>query len=301
MHIAKKQLLGFGGLAFVVALTAFATTLPTGATSVGGNVEVKVQVYGANFETLINKPLDSEVYSTAEIDFSETHSHAYRVDYVLERLNADGSVAETYSLDDYTVIGEDVSGNTEFKLNMNDYGGPGIYVFRSTITSQYGGKKEDAVQFIYAAISADQDDVVATATKVDFNVKYTAGVKSLTYVLRDSQGNDLTDVFTTNTTSPETGGSVDLSIDLTELGLQAGEYTIYIVGYDGLSGKGDVIDVASVYFRYSPEAPNVPDTGSLLSALNISRADYLITGLIVFVTISIAALIVVRRAHKKNQ
>ncbi len=301
MHIAKKQLLGFGGLAFVVALTAFATTLPTGATSVGGNVDIYVQVYNVNFETVINSPLDGEVYNTPEISFSETHSHAYRVDYVLQRLNSDGTVAETFTLDDYTVIGEDISGNTDFKLNMNDYGGTGVYVFRSTITSSAGTKKEDAVQFIYAGISADQKDVTATATKVDFRVNYTSGVKSLTYVLRDSQGNDVSSVFTTNTLTPDTGGSVDLSIDLSELRLNAGEYTIFITGYEGVEGKGNIIDTASVFFQYSPVAPNVPDTGSLLSALNISRADYLITGLICFVAISAIALVVIRKAHKKNQ
>ena len=301
MQKAKKQLLGFGGLAFVVALTAFASTLPAGATTVKGNVDIQVQVYNVNFETIINSPLDGKVYNSPEIDFSETHSHAFRVDYVLQRLNADGTVAETYALDEYTVIGEDVSGNTNFKLDMNNYGGPGVYVFRSTITSSAGTKKEDAVQFIYAAISANQDDVVTTPTKVDFTVNYSAGVKSLKYVLRNSQGADITGMFTANTKAPEEGGSQVLSIDLTELGLDAGEYTIYIEGYDGFDGGGELIDTASVNFRYSPDAPNVPDTGSLLSALNISRADYLITGLVCFTIISVLALVVIKKSHKKNQ
>ena len=301
MQKAKKQLLGFGGLAFVVALTAFATTLPTGATSVGGNVDVVVQVYNVNFETVINSPLDGELFSKSEIDFSETHSHAYRVDYVLQKLNSDGSVAETYSLDEYAVVGEDVSGNTDFTLNLNDYGGPGVYVFRSTVTSSVGSTKEDAVQFTYAAISVNEQDITATATKVDFKVNYTAGVKSLTYVLRDKQGKDLTEVFTVNTSSPDAGGVMDLSIDLTELGLDADDYTIFVSGYDDFNGKGNLIDAVSAIFNYSPSAPNVPDTGSLLSALNISRADYLITGIVCFMIISIIALVVIRRAHKQNR
>ena len=302
MNSTKKKLLGFGGLAFVIATTAFATTLPTGATSsVGGSVDVVVQVYDVNFATTINKPLDGDVYNVSEISFSETHSHAYRVDYVLYRLNTDGTVAETYNLSDYTVTGEDVSGNTNFTLDLNNYGGTGVYVFESIITSSAGTTRTDHVQFTYAAISADQGDVSATATKVDFVANYTAGVKSLSYVLRDSNGKNLTEVFSVNTKTPTTGGSEQLSIDLTELGLSAGEYTIFIVGYEGVDASGDVIGTAAVHFNYSPEAPNVPDTGSLFSALNISRADYLITGLICFVLISVAALVVIKRSHKKSQ
>ena len=304
MQIAKKQLLGFGGLAFVVAMTAFATTLPAGAvnSTATGNVDVYVQVYNVNFETVINNPKDGEVYSTSKISFSETHSHAYGVKYYLQRLNSDGTVAETFELKDYEVKGEDVSGNTNFELNLNEYGGIGTYVFRSVVTSSAGSTKEDAVQFVYAGIDAKQEDVVASSTDVNFRVYYTSGVKSLTYEIRNSKGETVSTVFKVNTSSPTTGGFMDLSIDLTEMNLASDEYSIYIVGFDGLMGEGDIIDTAMVTFKYTaPDAPNVPDTGSLFGALNISRADYLITGLIGFVAISIVALIVIKKTHKKQQ
>ncbi len=300
MQIAKKQLLGFGGLALVVAMTAFATTLPTGAvSSVGGDVDIYVQVYGVNFETIINSPLDGKVFSNSKIEFSETHSHAYEVDYTLEKVNPDGTVEKSWALTEYKVEGEDINGNTNFTLDLNDYGGTGIYVFRSVITSAAGTTKEDAVQFIYAAIDANQDDVKVDNTTVGFKVAYSSGIKSVTYKLVDSKGNVLTDKFVANTTTPDKGGTLNLSIDFTDLKLETGDYTILIEGFDGLDASGSLIDTASVKFHYTaPESPKVPDTGSLMSALNISRADYLITGLIGFVGISIVALIAIRRSKR---
>lgn len=308
MQIAKKQLLGFGGLALVVGLTAFATTLPADAISTGGNVQVQVQVYGTNTDTVINSPLDGDVYNQPEITFSETHSHAYGVTYTLEKLNSDGSVAKSWDLG-HAVTGEDVNGNTEFAINLDDYDGTGVYVIRSVAGTKYGSTKEDEVRFTYAAISADQDDVSTSGTVTSFRVYYTAGVKSLTYQLKNSNGETISGVYKVDTASPATGGYADLSIDFADLNLETGTYTIYIVGYEETNAEGDVIGTAAVTFKYTksapvgpdePDAPNVPDTGSLLSALNISRADFLITGLIAFVAISVAALFVIKKAHKKQ-
>lgn len=305
MQIAKKQLLGFGGLALVVAMTAFATTLPTGAVSgATGDVEIVVQVIGTNFETKINSPDDGAVYSDSKIDFSEFHAHAYEVNYILQQLNPDGTVAESWALTEHDIHGTDISGSTDFTLDLNDYGGTGVYVFRSIITGETGTQKEDAVQFTYAAIDADQDDVKADSEKVTFKVSYTSGIKSLTYQLRDKDGNPIGEKFVANTSTPATGGSANLSIDLTKLGLTSGTYTIYIEGYDEFDAAGDLIDTASVKFNYvTPEpgptpTPDTPGTGAIMSALNISRADYVITGLIGFVAISIVALIIIRRSKR---
>ena len=120
----------------------------------------------------------------------------------------------------------------------------------------------------------------------------------MTYQLRDSNGNFIGDKFTVNTSTPDAGGTMDLMIDFGSLNLASGDYTIYIQGFDGFDASGDLIDTASVKFRYDAPSPKVPDTGSLLSALNISRVDYLITGLIGFVAISIVALIAIRRSKR---
>ena len=53
--------------------------------------------------------------------------------------------------------------------------------------------------------------------------------------------------------------------------------------------------------RYYGKAIIVPDTGSFLQGLNISREDYLITGLIVFMVIGVVAFGVVKRNRGVNK
>lgn len=302
MHIAKKQLLGLGGLAFVVAMTAFACTLPTGAVETRGNTEIVVEVYDINANTVIHKPQDGEVYSTPNIDFSETHSHAKTVKYYLTKYNTDGSIDWKKELTDYRITGYDVNGTTNFTLDMDENGGTGRYVFSTELIAINDIPHYDHVEFIYAGISADQDDVSTPAGKVDFRVNYTVGVKSLVYQVFDKDNNPVTDPFTTNTDDPDTGGYMDLSIDLTDYNIKSGDYKIMIVGHAGLDGTGNAIGSALLTFTYTaPDSPDVPNTGSILSALNISRADYLITGVVGFTAISIAALFIVARTKKHEK
>lgn len=299
MQIAKKQLLGFGGLALVVGMTTFASTLPAEAVSVGGNVNIQVQVYGSNTETVINTPKDGDVFNNPVIDFSETHSHSYGTRYTLEKIGADGKAEQTWDLG-HSEQHDDVSGTTRFSFDLNNYGGSGVYVIRSFVKTKYGNEEKSMVQFTYATITADQDDVSTSGTTTSFRVKYSAGVKSLTYQLRDASGNALSETNIVNTTSPDTGGYQDLAIDFGGLDLDSGTYYIFISGYEDVDAKGELIGTATISFNYTaPDAPNVPDTGSILAALNISRVDYLITGIIAFVAISLVALFIIRRSHRK--
>lgn len=312
MQIAKKQLLGFGCFALVVGMTAFAATLPTGAVStVGGDVQINVRVYDTNTNTTITKPLDGEVFGTSIIDFSEIHSHAYKVRYSLEKIDEDSTVLQHWDLSDYDIDGQDISSETDFTLDLDNYDGAGIYIFKSVVTAENGLTKESLVRFIYATIDSKQSDVVTTDTAVNFRVSYTSGVKSLTYQVFNSKGEPASDVFVYDTLAPGAGGYADFVLDLTKLGLEAGDYTIRITGYDAKEGSGKAIGTKELSFKKAsdtpdtpvtpdtPDAPNVPDTGSILNALNISRSDFIITSLIAFGIISVGALIAIRKSHKK--
>ena len=301
MKIARKHALGLGCLAIVGAITAFAFTLPTGAVSTGGTVEITVEVYSSVAETTINKPQDKEIFNSPLITFSETHSHAKTVSYYLSKLNADGSVEWKKEIVDQRIEGDDVNGITTFNLNMNDYGGTGVYVFESKLVGTDDSVQTDHVQFTYAAIQAEDPTVSPNGASVSYRVNYTAGVKSLTYQLFDSKDNPIGDPITINTTDPVAGGYMDIEIDLTDLDLATGKYQILTIGYSEENGKGITIGSDLVNFDYTaPETPDVPDTGSLLATLNISRADYLITGIIGFTAISVAALFVVLKSKQNN-
>lgn len=298
MQIAKKQLLGFGGLALVVGMTTFAGTLPAEAVSVGGNVNVQVQVYGSNTETVINTPKDGDVFNNPVIDFSETHSHSYGTRYTLEKIGADGKAEQTWDLG-HSEQHEDVSGTTNFSFDLNNYGGAGVYVIRSFVKNSYGMEETSSVQFTYKSIEVDPEGVVTDDTKVKFEVCYAPGTMSIVYQLKNSKGEVIWQNVI-NTPAPETGGCIEISVDLDDKNLDSGEYQIQIDSYDQKDGKGNLVGNTTITFDYkAPDAPNVPDTGSILAALNISRADYLITGIIAFVAISLAALFIIRRSHRK--
>lgn len=303
MQIAKKHLLGLGCLAIVGAVTAFATTLPTGAVSTGGDVDIVVEVYASGAEIVIHKPQDGEIFNSPTITFSETHSHAKSVKYYLKKLNSDGSVAWTEEIEDQRIEGEDVSGTATFSLNMNDFtdGGTGVYVFVSDLIAINDLPLSDSVQFTYAAIDTEDPVVSPTGASVTFRADYTAGVSSLTYQLFDNNNNAVSEPINVNTPDPAAGGYMDIEIDVTNLEMASGTYKILTTGYSGVNGTGMVIGSSLLTFEYiSPDSPNVPDTGSLLASLNISNSDYLITGIIGFTAISIAALFVVLKSKKRE-
>ncbi len=301
MQIARKHLLGLGCLAIVGAITAFATTLPTGAVSTGGSVNIMVEVYASSSETIIHKPQDGEIFNTPTITFSETHSHAKLVKYYLKKLNIDGSVAWTKEIEDQRIEGSDVNGTTTFDLDMTENGGPGNYIFESDLVGSDNVPLKDSVRFTYAAIQAEDPTVSPTGASVSYRVNYTSGVKSLTYQIFDANDKAVSEPINVNTTDPENGGHMDIEIDVTNLDMASGKYKILTIGFGEEDGAGMNIGSSIVTFDYtSPDSPNVPDTGSLLAALNISRSDYLITGIVGFTAISIAALFIVLKSKKRE-
>lgn len=152
MKESKKKMLGLAGLAVVAGMTACAINMPVGAVSVSGGVEINVEVYSINYETVIESPEDNMVYTQPVVKFAERHSRVDSVKYYLINL----TTGITYELSEYEVSGTDVSGRTEFTLDLDQFGGYGTYIFKSKIVS-YGSHfdDEDSVQFTYASDSPD--------------------------------------------------------------------------------------------------------------------------------------------------
>lgn len=310
MHIQKKQLLGFGGLALVAGITAVAYNLPTSATSAGGDVDVMVQVYNTNFETKIQSPLDGSETTESVVTFKEMHSRANNVKYYLTHVGENGEPDVTYELTEHEVIGDLVSGVTEFNLDLDNYGGLGTYIFKSVITSSSDKSGADFVKFKYIAIETPDDEVENEDGEVDIEVCYTAGNKILTMEIYDKAGKLVATLSDYVVKNPVTGGCETIRIKVDNLDLDTGDYDIVIKSYDDEDKTGEPSGTITIHLGYTkpdapnvpdtPDAPNVPDTGALLSALNISKSDFLITGLIGFTAISIIALAVIRRANKRK-
>ncbi|MBQ3469625.1 hypothetical protein IJH16_01480 [Candidatus Saccharibacteria bacterium] len=303
MRKQKKQLLGFAGLALVAGMTVFACNLPTNAVSTtGGDADVYVRVYSHTFETRIEAPLDGQVFTDNIVSFAELHSKANNVKYYLTHVGENGYSDETFELTEYEVSGVEVDGRTEFNLNLDTYGGFGTYIFKSVITSSTGRTQEDSVKFRFEAIYSPDEEIVSDPSKdtIDVDVYYSAGVKLITFEIQDKNGNRVSRVFGHIASSQTSSGRDMVALNIGNLGIESGEYVIVIKGYDNLDQTGNPIGTDSVKLIYTaPDSPNVPNTGSLLAALNISSSDFLVTGIIGFIAISVISLFVIKRANRK--
>ena len=286
MRKQKKQLLGFAGLALVAGMTVFACNLPTNAVSTtGGDADVYVRVYSHTFETKIEAPLDGQIFTDNIVSFAELHSKANNVKYYLTHVGENGYSDETFELTEYEVSGVEVDGRTE-----------------SVITSSTGRTQEDSVKFRFEAIYSPDEEIVSDPSKdtIDVDVYYSAGVKLITFEIQDKNGNRVSRVFGHIASSQTSSGRDMVALNIGNLGIESGEYVIVIKGYDNLDQTGNPIGTDSVKLIYTaPDSPNVPNTGSLLAALNISSSDFLVTGIIGFIAISVISLFVIKRANRK--
>ena len=90
----------------------------------------------------------------------------------------------------------------------------------------------------------------------------------------------------------------DLTIPME--GLEDGEYTT-VISYEDMNGRQVGNSKSYTIKNYSGSAVLVPDTGGFFQGLNISREDYLITGLAVFMVIGVVAFGVVARNRRNKK
>ena len=89
-----------------------------------------------------------------------------------------------------------------------------------------------------------------------------------------------------------------VELPFTEYGLESGTYKIVVKAYDRYGNQLGNDYVFTVTYD-SGETP-VPNTGSLTGDMNISKTDYLITGLIIFGLVAIAGVLFIIRSDKSK-
>ena len=109
--------------------------------------------------------------------------------------------------------------------------------------------------------------------------------------------------------SPITIEAPNKSIELpfSEYGYPSGKYAIEITAYDR---HGKVLYNSYImYYVYDAATPTPipvpdagsPDTGGLFQGSNIARGDLLVTGLLIFLALSLGGVIFILRRDKKSQ
>ena len=128
-------------------------------------------------------------------------------------------------------------------------------------------------------IVRDKDGDVVRIIEVDRN---TGNV-----IVRDANGNIIKEI---------PNGYVNGKLNIPMDGLDSGDYNIEVIYRDK---NGNIVGVPySTNVDYTAKEVPVPNTGAFFQNLNISKQDYLVTGLIIFFVFGVVAFGVVMRGRK---
>ena len=309
MKKTHKKILGFAGLAVVAATTAVAVALPgpeaSAATSSSMTDNISVRVVGHSPEITILAPPSGSTSSNPEQEVKFDYQGVSNVVVKIEYTDLDG-VKTTATIDSIT-MSEDDYGTYDNVFNMLNLGfGYGDFVL--TVEGDGAvGADSDSVSFGYYPVDSGieqdtkEDDKKGDGGgddgdyKINFDFDEDGGAKMIgADVTITDQGGDTKAFFKVD---PFPVDSIDVS--LSDYGLPSGVYTITVrVEYE-YKGK-----TYYQYFKYTvnykAKSVKTPDTGGLFGGLNISKSDYLTTGLLVFGFVGIVGFAVIAKKGKKT-
>lgn len=327
MQRRKKQLLGLVGLALVAAVTAIAFTIPAPEASAaddpwtqGVNLTVRVEenIPQNHPWSSIISPLDgsSNVNQNLRIGFS--YKNANNAVVKLIRLTADGqqeAVTEitptcemTYSSTTQSCEFDYDLGAFPFEDEVKENAG---VTYRLQVTPRYGSDKgvEDSVQFFYRAAKVEFNNKLDEASKnpvldvflnnaINYALVQVYDADGRPVFIKNGNVDEQTPLKITAEQILNSNGQLELLLPLGDYGAKAGKYRAVLLGY---SAEGKLLAIATApNIEYDGGAkPTVPDTGNVFRDLNISRADYLIVGLMAFGLVAgFAVFLIVRRNRR---
>lgn len=298
MKRAQKKVFGLFGLVLVAAMTVFAATLPTPEASAVSTMTdtIVVRVVGDKPEVNITTPGD-RVYTRPNQTVSLTYENVGSLTVRLKFVDKDGNVHEDI-LEDIDNIGY-TPGDRTLNINLNDYG-YGDYTITALGTGEDGVSDDDVIEFKYIPITGtvEQDDKEGgdPTLVLDYD-EDSEIINKIGIVLYDENGNIIESVPPIVVTPP----TKEVSLPFYSYDLPPGKYIIEITTYD----QNDNILYRSyeIFYIYAPKGEDlvVPNTGANSSGLNISKIDYLATGLLVFFSAGIIGLFFVARGKKSQK
>lgn len=304
----KKKFLGLLGLFLVVATTTFAALIPLP----GANAEeqrctgdcrefsatdkVVVRVVGGKPLVKFTSPesglLTREPNISLGFDYENVDGATVQVEYT----GIDGIKHVYDSFDYFKADYNPGSKSYELNLDTDPRFGRGDYVVHVK-GNGYGAENisEDVIEFTYTthtggAWQDPETGKVVVDPGVEPDDRRVDHVEANVY---DEDGNLVDELSPTEFKEPFDPQELDFS----KHDLPSGWYTVEIIQYDQY---GDQVGQPR-YFTFWYERPiAVPNTGDFFAGLNISRTDYLLTGLIVFGLAAGLGLFFVVRGRKEK-
>ena len=302
MKKTTKHILGTVGLATVGLMTAIAIGMeaasalePEAGSDYSTSVELNVTVTSSE-ETngKIQQPTHGSTVAHPEIPVEIVYGRTKEIHYYLQyeggepvELPASIFSGQESGVEKWTL---DLSQLAHYFVDPSTI--PGGHLFgKYTFTAVIHGDIdiEDTVEFEYRPVSIDNGAYEQGGVSTDddgelvLHVDTDSVVATVKFELQDLDGNPVIGpdgqpiVLTYNA-----GEMNPLEIDLAALGIPQGEYRFRVTSYDASGAQ-----VGGVYYLYvhffAANLPQVPNTGgSIFAGLNLSRSDYLISGLIIF-------------------
>ncbi len=250
----------------------------------------------------IVEPTNGAITSDAEQNITIDHEDVTKLTITIKRTDKDG-VEHTKIVEVDTAL---EPGTTSLPYNLNDQTDPdfGYGVYTITVVGTNAGEvvSEQSISFEFLPVTVDTTRDPETGD-ADVTLDYDEdnnGIDHFVIIIKDSDGNPIDGIPPIIVTPPET----KLTIPFSKYGLPEGKYIIETTAYDA---DGNALYTPyNTVFKYTlePEPEHedipVPNTGGFLKNLNISRTDYLVTGLIIFFTFGIGGLVFVIRGRNSD-
>lgn len=305
MKRVHKRVLGFFGLVVVAIVTCIAIVMPgSGASATTSSVTdiITVRVVGNKPNVGIRGITNNAIYVNLDRNFAIDYEDVWKVTVSAEYTGLDETNTKTIDIfePDYN------AGTNEYPLSPDVIAVPGYGYGKYVIMADglgFGDVPDgDSITFyylpLYASISEDED-----GETYHISLDYETGddipegdgkVAKVVMNVYDEDGELIKELSPIVVNAP--GKSAEISMEGT--GLPSGKYIVKVFAYNA-----DGEEIYKPYIlEYNYEAIAVPDTGALFGKLNISRADYLITGLLIFSITAILGIgIVAKNKHSRSR
>ena len=320
MSKQNKRLFGAIGLILVAIMTIVAYFIPTNqaaAISEQGD-RIRVVVYNQYPSISFSGLSSSGTISNPSAEISFLYENIDYVDFSLTYTDEDGNDV-VIALPRFTPEELDpefgyASGEETLTIDLTQYGlSYGEYTLAAQAHSPIG-YDEDSLEFSYVPATVTDTDKKDENGDPIITIEYEEGTARLEIMAYDEDGNAVfTDPIVIDIDPPYSAGSVTVTLPFGSYGLPTGNYYIEVTAYKyvaGIDEGGNPIDVLTpidapkvaykVYYE-APDAPAVPDTGTMTGSLEISRSDMMITVSIATVTICALSLFILSgKTHKKD-
>ena len=286
MKKTQKTIFGFLGLLTVVAMTVIAAVIPSPGASANSMTDtINVRVVGSVTNVKFKKPSENTITTNDVISFAFDYENASSARLALSYTNKNG---DTVSLPDYESYPDlDYGAGTENgSFNIPAHG----LSYGKYVLSLYA-KGAEGTEVFYDSVSVEYIPVIAEAEQNEDDGLVDLDLSDFTDEV------EKVDIYVDGeliATVDKNDFDETVKLDFGER--TSGEYKIEVIAKD--AENKTLYKAYEINVHY--EGLEAPNTGFFFQGLNISKEDYLITGLIIFFVFGVVAFGIVARGSKRK-